>query len=640
MPKRKNPKEVDDKQMKLTTQIQKDTSVSSKKGTQPTEVTLKNDRQTKKAERQEFFIPISGFVWLYPEEVEVVNHPVFQRLGRINQLGQTYLVYRGATHKRFEHVLGTVNLVQRMIDAVRHTSDKASLNNDPCVSPLQSSEERFVRLGALLHDIGHIAAGHTVEDELNLIGHHDSDERLSLLFKDERRNWTDTKGRTLGELIDFEFSKYLPDDFSTDGIRASELVWVLIRKESDNDGDARINEIQSIVEKKNSIRLNVCRNIIGNTICADLLDYLHRDWYHVGKPRPFDERILQYMEIRSTEEISNGVSCRPKASDEFVISLGRRPKIRTDAVSAILELLEWRYQLAESILFHRTKVAAAAMLDRALYELWGNDDPGVIESILFPLSDEQLLAECRRLAEKKSKEGRSKEGKEKATTAANILCALEKRQLYTGLCTYSYEDFPEDVRSNIQAMYGRSPNDLNLAPLNRANTLLILEQDFRLPPGSLAMYCPTSAMNAKIAEVKIMVNNEIERFCDYEQNHSNLLSGGHLDAQLHRFKRLWKIYFFIKREVKEQYSDILVFLRDAIKKLALGHLGYGDDFHEVAIALAESLTTKSNFPWYECSVVDSAVSGAYKDATMAVGTYPSGAKSLRSFIQLKDASEN
>ncbi len=47
--------------------------------------------------RQEFFLPISGFVWLYPEEVEVVDHPAFQRLSRINQLGQSYLVFRGAT---------------------------------------------------------------------------------------------------------------------------------------------------------------------------------------------------------------------------------------------------------------------------------------------------------------------------------------------------------------------------------------------------------------------------------------------------------------------------------------------------------------------------------------------------------------
>jgi len=46
------------------------------------------------------------------------------------------------------------------------------------------------------------------------------------------------------------------------------------------------------VKSSNSIAehlpLQVCRDIVGNTICADFLDYLHRDWYHLGKPLYFD----------------------------------------------------------------------------------------------------------------------------------------------------------------------------------------------------------------------------------------------------------------------------------------------------------------------------------------------------------------
>ena len=57
---------------------------------------------SRKADRQEIFLPVSGFVWLHPEEISVVNHPAFQRLGRIYQLGQSYVVFRGATHKRLE----------------------------------------------------------------------------------------------------------------------------------------------------------------------------------------------------------------------------------------------------------------------------------------------------------------------------------------------------------------------------------------------------------------------------------------------------------------------------------------------------------------------------------------------------------
>src|SRR5216683_509897 len=46
------------------------------------------------------------------------------------------------------------------------------------------------------------------------------------------------------------------------------------------------------------LRVSVCRDVVGNTICADLIDYLHRDWHHLGKPRFLDKRLVEYMELR------------------------------------------------------------------------------------------------------------------------------------------------------------------------------------------------------------------------------------------------------------------------------------------------------------------------------------------------------
>lgn len=587
-------------------------------------------QKTTRAERQELFLPISGFVWFYPEEIQVLNHPSFQRLGRINQLGQVYLVYRGGTHKRLEHSLGVLHVVQRMIDAIRHTSEKSLLRNDPSGAPIQESEERFIRLGALLHDIGHIATGHTVEDELCLIDRHDSDHRLDVLLNDTERIWEDASKRTLGELIDSEFLKYIPKDLIDLGISASVIVRLLIRKPPENEKADKFKNQQQILGKSDSIRINICRDIIGNTICADLLDYIYRDWYHIGKPRTFDERILQYMEIRSNHRVLNGQRRVPEATDQFVINLGRRPRIRTDAVSAILELLEWRYELAESVLFHRTKLAAAAMLDRALHELWG-DDPENVEKILLPLSYQQVLAECKKIAEQK--------GDLKGKIAAEILSALEKRQLFTSLVTYSYEELPGDVQANIQQKYVESSEGLGLGPANRTNVLRVLESDFALPPGSLAMYCPTAEMGAKIAEVKIAVADEVDQFCDYEKRRGNQLSGGHLEAQLIRFQRLWKVYFFIRRDVKKQIADYLGHLRDAILKLALGHLGFEEKNEEVVHRLAMSLTTIPTSPWHGEKVLDEAISGAYREVDTAFGNYPFGAKAIRSYIEPPNVSE-
>jgi HD superfamily phosphohydrolase len=588
-------------------------------------------KRTTKASRQEFFIPVTGFVWLYPEEVEVVNHPTFQRLGRIYQLGQTYLVYRGATHKRLEHTLGALHVVQRMIEAVRHTSEKAEHQGDPCGATLNDEEERFIRLGALLHDIGHVAAGHTVEDELCLMGKHDQDGRLDLLFVDGSRTWVDAKDRTLGEVIDSEFAIYVPRDLVKSGVAASEIVRLLIRKPPRDDEADSHREAFSLLKQSHSLRLNICRDMIGNTICADLLDYLHRDWYHVGKPRPFDERILQYMEIRTNRGDREVGSPEPRADDRFVISLGRRPKIRTDAVSAILELLEWRYQLAETVLFHRTKLAAAGMLDRALYELWNEYDSNKLESFLLPLSDEQVVRGCKDEAEKLAND-KSDSKRERGCIAATLLTALEKRELFKNLVTLTFDDLPPHVRSAIQRLYGNSETTPNRAPTNRANALRLLERDFQLPAGSLAMYCPTAAMNAKIAQVHIAVNDEIEKFSAYEEKYDNQLSGGHLHAQLRRFKRLWRVHFFIDRQLNLS-GEVLYVLREAVKKLVLGHLAPEEDNVQVVRSLAALLTVAEGSTFNGWRVDEHLLIAAHGNSAVVGSVYPAGFSTIRSCLR-------
>jgi HD superfamily phosphohydrolase len=385
-----------------------------------------------KYRRQEFFLPISGFVWLYPEEVVVVNHPAFQRLSRIYQLGQAHLVFRGATHKRIEHVLGALHIVQRMVTAVRTNSEKQQEAKSSSFAPrLTNHEERFVRLGALLHDIGHLAAGHTIEDELGLVGKHDGDRRLEIIFDNVLNlDWLrDNKGSTLGALIDSQYEPWIREArFDAKKLSASTLVRLLIRKEPNLDSDP-LSASRTYLVESNRFRLFACRDMIGNTICADLLDYIYRDWYHVGKPRPFDERLLQYMEIRARKGAPPRGIHDLCADDDFVIALGKPPKIRSDAVSHILELLEWRYSLAETVLFHRTKLAAAAMLDRVLYELWGDvDNEDELIKVLLPLSDEELLAESKRAALEKASKAKG-QSKARYETAFRLLSALESRCL-------------------------------------------------------------------------------------------------------------------------------------------------------------------------------------------------------------------
>jgi HD superfamily phosphohydrolase len=589
-----------------------------------------------KAERQEFFLPVTGFVWFYPEEVQVINHPAFQRLGRINQLGQAHLVFRGATHKRIEHVLGTVGVVQQMISAVHFNAEKSRARGRVGFSPpLNKEEERFVRLGALLHDIGHLAAGHTLEDELELIGKHDSENRLRIIF--DKADWDGTAARgipTLRAVINENYTKCMPKGLVANGLTASDLVLLLISKKP--MASETYIAFDSHLRESSEIRYQVCANMIGNTICADLLDYIYRDWYHVGKPRSAEDRIFQYMEIRRPRKnggLPNGTEPVPHPDDRFVLSLGEKTKIRTDGVSAILGLLEWRYELAETVLFHRTKVAAGAMLDRALYELWEDvGDEGALVSKLLKFSDDQLLDEAIREGEARVQGGTAEEHPN-ADAAVSILQKLRDRTLFKELGTYDATNLPDLHIPKIKKDYAGLGARTRRGAKCRAQTARLLEYDFRLPRGSIAIYC--TQIKPKIAEVAINVDGEIQEFSEYEKTKKNRLSGGHLDAQLQRFERLWRIYFFIDAGVRRGLSkERLLILQQTIEQVVL----VIDDADrliqrakEKAMMFAFQETRKGN---NSIRFVDELITAARSDSEIARDTYyPNGAPSVRSFLR-------
>ena len=62
--------------------------------------------------------PIYGFIELDSWERDIINHPIFQRLRRIRQLGWTDMVYPGAMHTRFEHSLGVMHLATKMYEKI------------------------------------------------------------------------------------------------------------------------------------------------------------------------------------------------------------------------------------------------------------------------------------------------------------------------------------------------------------------------------------------------------------------------------------------------------------------------------------------------------------------------------------------
>jgi len=100
--------------------------------------------------------PIYGFITL-PDDIiyDLINHPFFQRLRNIKQLGLTNLVYPGALHTRFHHAIGAMHLMQEAVYTLRL--------KEVTISP---EEEQGALIAILLHDIGHGPFSHALEHSL------------------------------------------------------------------------------------------------------------------------------------------------------------------------------------------------------------------------------------------------------------------------------------------------------------------------------------------------------------------------------------------------------------------------------------------------------------------------------------------
>lgn len=98
--------------------------------------------------------PIHDFIRIYEPEIKVIDTAVFQRLRRIRQLAGAHLVYPSAQHSRFEHSLGVMHIAGQAAEVLK---DKGFLNSDDVAN---------LRLGGLLHDVGHGPFSHLFEEVL------------------------------------------------------------------------------------------------------------------------------------------------------------------------------------------------------------------------------------------------------------------------------------------------------------------------------------------------------------------------------------------------------------------------------------------------------------------------------------------
>jgi uncharacterized protein len=199
----------------------------------------------------EFRDPIHTFISVRTDERRVIDSMPFQRLRNIHQLAMTYLVYPGATHKRFEHSLGVMEIASRIFDVV---TDPQNLLHDSVRQIVPDEEGRrywksVIRMAALCHDVGHLPFSHAAEKELLPSGY--DHERLT---------------------VDIIRSREMNDIWTgmTPPLRADDIAKLAV-------GAAKIAPLQ--LSTWEAILSEI---IIGDAFGADRMDYLLRDSYHAG----------------------------------------------------------------------------------------------------------------------------------------------------------------------------------------------------------------------------------------------------------------------------------------------------------------------------------------------------------------------
>ena len=421
---------------------------------------------------------IWGDIELKREEVAIVDTKAFQRLRRIKQLGLADLVYPSAKHTRFDHSLGTLAAAQLMVDNLKKVVDIAA---DAC---------DYIRYYALLHDISHIPFGHTLEDEGRLYKRHDEGGRWEYYIK--------------------ELSTELEDTISTE----------ILEKIS------KISEVKSHSENK------FIDDIVSNTICADLIDYIRRDGYFTGATSlrfKFDDRILRFITLEHDEE-----------GDRRLVFKPLKDKIRIDVITDIIQLLRYRYMITERVTYHHARCAANAMLIKAI-RLLGRPE----EDTFYWMGDEDFLSYILSPDDKI----KTRIEKEDLNGAKDIGERLRYRNLFKIIFRVTREAAAKSPEGSIGDFSRRYSSPEGLDELENKLTKKISKipglEDF--DKNHLAIYCPFDE-NMTFKETKVMVQwrGHPTKFNDFKPEYKwEELIVNEVEALEQKYKALWNMHIFV-----------------------------------------------------------------------------------------------
>lgn len=438
-------------------------------------------------------IAVSGGVVLTELEVAVIDTREFQRLRTLKQLGTSNLVYPSAEHSRFVHSLGTLNEAERM--ARRITENFKVAEEARQINP---QHRQLIRLVALLHDITHVPFGHTLEDETRTLWpSHDQDM--------DRIDYFLGSGSTIGKII---IEHVGPD-------RHKLLLRILT---TSREQVSELGEYAYISD------------IVKNTVCADLIDYLKRDVHCCNLSEGISDRFFRYLFIATHPDNDSARRLIVRLWEE---ELGRH---RPDILSELVNLLNVRYSLGERVYFHHAKTITSAMVSRAVWSAMNSASGKPLrKKDLYSVGDEELLT----LLEQS-----------KDDVAKKLISSLRERKLYEQVYTLSREQAEAVQRLDWLAHVTKQFHE---DAKNRTNEENRLARLCGLKEGDVLIYCPDPDMALKQAKVLITWKGQIRELEKIEHR----VTRRRIEAIQESHLALWMLQVFVNPDADQTTRDDL-----------------------------------------------------------------------------------
>ena len=441
--------------------------------------------------------PVHGDILWNHLETCIINTESFQRLRRIRQLGTAHFVYPGAEHSRFQHSIGTLYAVQVLLQNVtanERFSDYTVFSDNPLEDLRKLQDITFklvVRASALLHDCHEFPLSHTLEKEGNLFKEQWVDKHLNyLILGKDSEIFSAISNYISSMILNIESFLHNLDEFTTMSAaerdvftkltsidatykfelaqRITRTILVLIYA-TINEREKNLRDISKELFKNDEIIenlvdekfLGVGSQMVANTICADLLDYLKRDFYFCGIEKTYDKRFLKYA-----------VVCKHPVGKKDEIVFGyrvtnRRGEVKSSVLSALFDLLELRYSLAELVHTHKTKNAFSVMAIEAFnyyFQSLNDNDKKEFGKRMLKMGDDELLTFIR----------------DNYETSKYILDYYFQRHPYIEYALWDFDDLTSSGTSDVISYLRDSPRErCYLESLLSKSLSKVLDADIR-----------------------------------------------------------------------------------------------------------------------------------------------------------------